>query len=139
MLNRLPTPRETPPLSLILEDIGRPAPAAVARALGVAPCTVSRWIAADDAPRLAALALFWLTRWGMSRVDCEAVNAATLYAQQARGLADELAQVRAQIARLARLGDYGSANDPVLEPAFVFQAANVVESFVARSHRQALV
>lgn len=136
MLNRLPTPRETPPLSLILDDIGQPAPAAVARALGVSPATVARWMRLDDAPRPALLALFWLTRWGMSIVDCEAVNAATMHAQQARGLTDELRRVREQIERLVQLGDFGSANEPLLRPDFELQPRHPLEVAVHRGERQ---
>lgn len=76
MLNRLPA--YTPSLSDMLADIGSPAPAAVAAALGVSPRTVRRWLATGQAPRAAALAVFSITRWGLSLVESEAQRRAQL-------------------------------------------------------------
>jgi hypothetical protein len=81
MLNRIP--RSIPPLSMMLDDLGRPRTAALARALDVSPSTARRWIAADHAPRTVLIGLFWLTSWGRSAVDCEAHNAAVLHATHA--------------------------------------------------------
>lgn len=36
--------------------------------------TVYRWHAAQEAPRCAVMALYWLTRWGQSHVNAQAVN-----------------------------------------------------------------
>lgn len=79
-------PRQLPPLSALLDDLGQPRPHALARALGVSARTVQRWIARDDAPRPALLALFWLSRWGRSVVECAAVNEAAAL----RGMLDAL-------------------------------------------------
>ncbi len=107
MLCRLP--RQLPPLSMMLDDIGRPSPAAVARALGVSARSMRRWIAADAAPRSVLAALFWLTRWGVSQIDADAYNAATLHASYARSLKDENASLRADLGRALALAD-GAAN-----------------------------
>lgn len=115
MLNRLP--RTLPPLSALLDDIGNPAAGAVARALGVTERTLRRWQADDQAPRCAALALFWLTRWGMSATNAEAHNAAVLHAAHARALTDEVARLRAELARVLALADSGAANMPSLAVA----------------------
>lgn len=112
MLNRLP--RQLPPLSLMLSDLGNPSHDDLARALGVTARTVRRWVADDDAPRPALLALYWLTRWGQSAVDAEAYNAMRMHAGLADARGREIERLRAELARLAALADYGSANAPTL-------------------------
>lgn len=113
VLNRLP--RQLPPLSLMLADIGEPKPAQLARLLGVKPATVSRWIAKDAAPLPVLLAIFWLTRWGRSQIDADMTNAAQLHADHARALGLQLQETRAQLARLAGLVESlaGAANGPL--------------------------
>lgn len=113
MLNRIP--RSIPPLSMMLASIGNPTPAELAAALRVSADQVRAWQAADEAPHLAGLALFWLTEWGMSAVDAEAVNAARLHAAMARALADDVQQLRRELARVVALGDFGCANAPTLQ------------------------
>lgn len=112
MLNRLPSPAQLPPLSLIIDDIGSPGTAQIGRAIGVPATQVAQWIARDAAPRPAMLALYWLTRWGQSAVNVEAFNDARRFA----GLADcqrrELQQLRAELARVVNLADFGCANAP---------------------------
>lgn len=115
MLNRLPTPVQCPQLSQILDDLGRPSPRLLARALGVSPGTVTRWIREDQAPRPVLLSLFWLTRWGMSLVDAEAVNAARLHASMAACLRAEVDRLQLELARVVAAGDFGCANDPTTE------------------------
>nr|WP_316639182.1 hypothetical protein [uncultured Roseateles sp.] len=115
MLNRLPTPVQCPSLGQILDDLGRPTVKRLAKALGTSQASVYRWIAKDQAPRPVMLSLFWLTRWGMSLVDAEAVNDARLKAQIARCLQDENDRLRFELARVLSIGDFGAANDPTLE------------------------
>lgn len=110
MLARLP--RQLPLLSLMLDNLGNPSAETVARALGVGVRTVRRWIADDAAPRPALLALFWLTRWGASELECDAHNAATMAASHVTSLKAENAALRAALARRDALAGYGSANDP---------------------------
>lgn len=119
-------PQHVPPLALILEDIGNPSARELARSLGVTERTAYRWKAdPDHVPRLVVLALFWLTRWGQSAVDCQARNTATLYAEQARATQRELELTRADLARVMALGQTGAANDATqrvrpLAPVFAF-------------------
>lgn len=108
MLNRLP--RQLPALSVLLDDLGHPPAEALGRALGVTPRTVRRWIADDQAPRPAALALFWVTRWGLAAAHAEAHNAATMHAAHARCLQTEVDRLRAELARVLALADTGAAN-----------------------------
>ena len=105
-------PKHVPPLSMMLADMANPKPREVARALGVTERTVQRWLRADRAPRAVLLALFWLTRWGQSAVDCHAHNSATLSAAVAASLTREVENLNAKVGRLARIGDFGAANDP---------------------------
>lgn len=115
MLKLMPRGTQIPALSTTLQDIGNPTPTAVAKALGVHERTVQRWIAADSAPQAVLIALFWVSRWGMSLLDAELFNSAAVY----RGLADTLrrenAQLRQLLGRLGHIGDFGSANDPAPE------------------------
>lgn len=122
MLCRLPS--YVPPLSTLLADIGSPSPAQLAKALHVSRRTVARWIAADDAPHAVLLSVFWLTRWGVSMVHCQAHNDALLQAAIADNAAHQLkelearraaevAELSAKLERMGRLGDFGAANDPL--------------------------
>ena len=114
MLNRIP--RSFPALSWMLDDIGRPAPDALAKAFGYSTPSVRRWIAADTAPLPVLIGLFWITKWGRSEVDAEAHNDAVQHAAMSRLLRDELIGAQRQIARLQRALDSaatGAANSPV--------------------------
>lgn len=110
MLRRLPM--HMPALSLMLEDIGKPAPEALARALDVSVTTVRRWIAEDQAPQPVLLALYWITKWGASAVDANAHNDAVASAGLARALRSEVDALRARLEKFGRIADFGSANDP---------------------------
>jgi predicted DNA-binding transcriptional regulator AlpA len=112
-------PKALPALTDLLGDCGNPRNALLAAALGVKVRTVERWIKAGEAPRPVMLALFWVTRWGRSAVDAQAVNDATLYAAQARCLRDENLMLRTRIARLESLADSrgGAANDAFADQA----------------------
>lgn len=101
-----------PPLDVMLGDIGSPSATALAKALDVSARTVRRWLQHGHAPRAAMLSIFWLTRWGQHAVHCEAHNAAQLHAGMAAALRTEINRLQAQLDRLARIGDFGSANDP---------------------------
>lgn len=114
-------PRALPIWQAILEDLGNPHPRAVARVLGVGTRTVYRWNRDGQAPRAAAMALFWLTRWGRSLVDCDAVRACQLAIAQANALERDRADLEAEVGRLRTrlehvmaLADTGAANQPVI-------------------------
>jgi hypothetical protein len=107
-------PDTLPPLSIILNDlIGSKSPESIAAHLDVSASTVRRWLSAGDAPRAVALALFWETRWGLSIIDCEAVNQARMQEGMNATLKRENATLRTRIARLEALGNgFGAANEP---------------------------
>lgn len=94
-------PRDLPVWELIINDLGRPSAKRVARALGVGVSTVYRWNLDGHAPRMACLALFWLTRWGRSEVNARATNDAILTAQLLRSLNEERSMLRARADTLA--------------------------------------
>ena len=108
MLNRLP--KTIPALSLLLDDIGSPSSDQVGHALQVSARQVNAWRKADEAPRSVMLSLFWLTRWGMSAVDCQAYNDAQLAHSLARAHATEASNLRVELARIISIADFGCAN-----------------------------
>ena len=97
----------------MLADIGHPTAAELGRFLGVSVRTVRRWLEQGHAPRPVMLALFWLTRWGRSQVECAAVNDAKLMAAQARASESESARRLAELELVLRLADFGAANSPI--------------------------
>lgn len=109
------TPRALPIWQTILDDLGNPHPAHVAKVLGVGVRTVYRWNRDQEAPRVVCLALFWLTRWGRSQVDCAAFNDCQLAVQYANALESEVRQLRAQLAHVLSVGEFGAANEPTSE------------------------
>lgn len=106
-------PPSLPVWHAILEDLAHPPVHRVARVLGVSRRTVYRWNAAGSAPRVACLALFWLTRWGRSAVHTQAANDAVMAVSLVRGLERRVGELTAQVGHLERLGGYGSANEPL--------------------------
>lgn len=110
MLNRLRG--HLPTLSTMLDDIGRPSPRELARVLDVTERTVRRWLKEDDAPKPVLLAIFWLTSWGQQTVDAETYNLMRLHAGMASALRSEVDALRARLASVGRIADFGAANDP---------------------------
>ncbi|MBN8506124.1 MAG: hypothetical protein J0L58_16795 [Burkholderiales bacterium] len=111
-----------PELSAILADIGHPPPEAIGRALGVTPRTVRRWLQAGHAPRPAMLALFWVTRWGLSAVDAEAANRAALYFALAESRRRQVEALRRRLESAEARADSGAANASSYDPLAPFQA-----------------
>jgi hypothetical protein len=105
-------PRHTPPLGVMLDDIGGPATDRVAASLGVSPRTLRRWLADDSTPRPVLLAVFWLTRWGATATTMAARNEAAMYAGYVECLKTEKARLEAEMGRLLALRDTGAANLP---------------------------
>ena len=95
-------PKALPVWDSILDDLGHPPAHRVARVLGVGRSTVYRWNAEGHGPRIACLALFWLTRWGRSLVDTQATNDAVLHVQLARSLGEERDKLMRQVEALDR-------------------------------------
>jgi hypothetical protein len=107
-------PVSLPIWETILEDLGNPPAARIAKVLGLGVSTVHRYRQLGRAPRSCQLALFWLTRWGQSLVHTNAVNDCTTAVSYVRALRDQVAGLEAQVSHLAALGQSGAANDPLL-------------------------
>jgi predicted DNA-binding transcriptional regulator AlpA len=93
-------PQRLPIWQLILADLGNPHPKEIAKVLGVGVRTVYRWNRTGSAPRAAALALYWLTRWGHSEIHTQATNDAALLGQLAASLQRELVSLRVELAEV---------------------------------------
>lgn len=111
MIRRLP--KHVPSLELMLNDLSNPSPEALAKAMGVARTTVYRWLRKGEAPRPVMLALFWITRWGVSDVHCAAHNDAVHQAQLAAMYRSRVEELEAKLEHMERIGDFGAANDPM--------------------------
>ncbi len=107
-------PGSLPIWQTIIDDLGNPPPARVARVLGIGERTVYRYNQTGNAPKIALLALFWLTRWGRSSVHAQASNDAMVAIGYVRALQAQVGQLEVQVAKLTALGGFGSANDPLL-------------------------
>lgn len=107
-------PSWVPIWQLILEDLGDPPAARVARALNLSVRTVRRYNRAGSAPKSVCLALFWLTRWGRSAVHTQATNDAIVACGYVDALRRQVAQLQLQLDHVLRRSDVGSANAPLL-------------------------
>lgn len=107
-------PKALPIWQAILDDLGDPSARRVARALGVSVRTVYRWNAAQEAPRCAVLALFWLTRWGRSQVDAQAANDAAMACSYVETLTREVERLEIELRHVHALNASGAANQPLM-------------------------
>ena len=124
-------PRALPVWESILEDLGHPPAHRVARVLGVGRSTVYHWNAQGHGPRIACLALFWLTRWGRSLVDTQATNDAVLHVQLARSLGEERDRLAREVAALDR-ENQGLVYELATTKLLAFDRGNVTSA--PRSH-----
>ena len=109
-------PRHVPALSVLLEQLGHPAPRAWAQALDISERTAWRWQTADEAPLAARLALYWVTHQGWSEHRAEGQYALDITHGLCEAYRRQIAALQAQLAIVQRLSDCGSANDPVTLP-----------------------
>jgi len=100
----------------LMDDLCSPRPTRVARVLGLSVRTVRRYNATGHAPRSVCLAVFWLTSWGRSAINAQAINDARLAVSYLRSLADRIADLEHEVAHLERIGHFGAANEPSLMP-----------------------
>jgi hypothetical protein len=111
-------PNQTPLLSVMCRDLGSRGHAVhVAALLGVHERTVYGWLAKDQMPRAAALALFWETTWGRQWNHANGHTELSLMAQRIEGLKTEVSRLHGRIAYLENIGRFDSANAPTLTPA----------------------
>lgn len=96
----------------MMDDLCQPPPARVARVLGISIRSVYRYNATGHAPKPVCLAIFWLTRWGRSAVNTQAVNDATLMAGYVSALRSQVEGLESKVSHLLTIGDFGAANEP---------------------------
>ncbi len=90
-------PRHLPIWPMIVDDLGRPSAKRLAKALDISERTARRYIASGTAPRAICMALYWLTRWGRSQLDADAVNDAAMAVTYATALKRERDYLRGQV------------------------------------------
>ncbi len=111
-------PTLTPQLCTLLDDLPTRDLGRVARHLGIARSTLTRYKRTGNAPRLVHLALFWETRWGASVIDCDLVNLQRLQRGQIEALERENATLRLQLDKAHELHT-GAANESIFAPGLV--------------------
>ncbi|TFZ02095.1 hypothetical protein [Ramlibacter humi] len=126
VLNRW-LPSGLPSFQAILEDLGQPDAEAIGAGLQVHPTTVRRWLRDGDAPHAIKLALFWMTRWGISTVEVNAQNDAINSERIARLHELEAEKLRDNLRLVERIADFGSANDPLPNVQARHQPAETAE------------
>lgn len=129
MLNKLPT--WLPSLPELMADLGLTAADVpkMAKALGVSERSVWRW-KAGEAPKMALLSLWWLSRWGHSLWDCEMHNRTELALamrdslwREVRKLQDQArTQQRQLLGQVARPQRAANEPDDLTRPAEVLRA-----------------
>ena len=105
-------PKHVPKLDDLLYDLFNPTVAELAAAMGVSERTAKRWVAENDAPLPVKLALFWLTKWGMQWTNADLYNEAQLHFSMNGCQARLIRDLKTKLHRTAKLGSFGSANDP---------------------------
>ncbi len=112
---RAPSQAGLPGLVTMLDDL--PADTRqIARHIGIQESTLKTYKRTGNAPRSVQLALFWETRWGRSAADCEAANAASTYASEARRLQEHQTRMAGTIWRLEVELDRQQAGRPANLP-----------------------
>ncbi|MFZ4551881.1 MAG: hypothetical protein ACOYNB_08660 [Aquabacterium sp.] len=106
------TPRHLPTLPVILDNLGNPPLDDVAKELGVSVATIKRYLK-HGAPRPVLLSLWWFTSWGLFDLDNEQQYKLHMSESLLRATKKECQAAKDQAARLARIGNFGTANEPM--------------------------
>ena len=107
-------PTLTPAFSTLVDDLVTRDFKKIARHLEITPETLKKWYQSDSAPRMAYLAVFWETRWGLSIIDCEVTNRDRLRLGLIDALKCENKNLKMQIVELTKPKEsLRAANDPL--------------------------
>lgn len=112
--NRIP--RALPSWGQMLDSLGNPSAQEMAKLLHLSERTIYGYQRAGQAPYSVMLAVFWLTPWGDSALDCDRENLLRVLQSLTKSLENEAATLRVRVARLEATGDFGAANEPVQAP-----------------------
>lgn len=110
-------PQVLPVWQSLVMDLGNPHPREIAKVLSLGTRTVYRYNRTGQAPRVACLALYWLTRWGRSQVATQAANDVQVIAGYASSLEVEVDRLRSELHRVMALNGSGAANDAIQREA----------------------
>lgn len=89
-------------------------PAQAAKFLRVSERTVWRWLKDENAPFAVLAALWHETPEGRHHTHLDVRNELAIYYGMAKGYEKTHHEEQARIGRLIRIGDFGSANDPLM-------------------------
>lgn len=91
--------------------------------LGVSQRTIQRWLANEEVPKYAALALFWESRYGRSIIDSDHQYEVHLMSVRIRILEQQLVKAKDIITGLRKMS-YGTANEPVFDDLREFEVTS---------------
>lgn len=114
-MSLFPLPRQLPALDVLLDSMGAPRDAAVARFLGVTPRTVHNWRAANCAPSPATVALFLVSPFGLTETVLHHKNAAMRANSYAACMVSVAEKLQQRIDWLERYGPGTAANSSVYD------------------------
>lgn len=113
-------PTLIPAFSTLVDDLVTRDFKKIARHLGITPDTLKKWYQSDSAPRMAYLAIFWETRWGLSIIDCHITNRDRLRLGLIDALKCENKTLKLQIAELTKPKEsLRAANDAVFAKSVI--------------------
>ncbi|TAH10509.1 MAG: hypothetical protein EAZ11_12250 [Curvibacter sp.] len=116
----------------LLDDL-QATPADAAKFLQVTERSVWRWLADGSAP-FAALATLWHeSPRGRETAAVDVGNALVAHRGLARAHQDAHARETQRLARLVQIGDFGAANDPLIEGPFSRLPVRDVPGFAGRN------
>lgn len=97
-----------------------------AKLLDVTPRTIRTWIENDKVPKMAAMALFWESKFGRSVIDCDHRNELSLAYTKVSIMEKQLVRAKDIITGLRRM-QYGSSNEPIYDALTDFPEASTAE------------
>lgn len=98
-------------------------PKLVCKKLDVSERTVWRWLADDSVPKMAVLALYWETQYGISLIDTERHHEIHLLRSRIKILEEQFVRAKDVITGM-KLLNYGTSNEPFYDEKGEFNVRN---------------
>jgi hypothetical protein len=111
-------------------------PKLVCKKLDVSERTVWRWLADDSAPKMAVLALYWETQYGISLIDTERHHEIHLLRSRIKILEDQFVRAKDVITGM-KLLNYGTANEPLYDEKSEFSSSKTATDLPDQTALQA--